>query len=107
LALAAVLAGNAIGLASRPIAVAPLPALRVDLTAATRRLAAAVRIKTISYDNPHEAGAVAFAQLQELLARSFPNARRLLQREIFNGAGLLDAWHGSDPALAPALLLGH
>jgi len=106
LLLAAVLAINTARLGSRQIAVAPLPALTMDLEAAAQRLAAAVRIKTISYDDRRSAGS-AFTDLHELLARSFPKTHRVLQRELINGASLLYTWRGSDAALPPLLLMAH
>jgi len=104
--LAAVLAINSARLGSRQLEVGPLPALNMDLGAAAHRLAAAVRIKTISYDDRRAAG-TAFPELHDLLVRSFPNAHRVLQREVINGASLLYAWRGSDATQPPLLLLAH
>jgi carboxypeptidase PM20D1 len=42
-----------------------------------------------------------------LLARSFPNAHRVLQQELVNGTSLLYTWPGTDPSLAPVMLLAH
>jgi carboxypeptidase PM20D1 len=107
LALALVLTVNTLRLGSRQIAVTPLADLPVDVDAAARRLGAAVRARTISYDDRRADSAPAFLELQALLAIDFPNAHRVLQRELVNGASLLYTWRGTDPSLAPAMLLAH
>jgi carboxypeptidase PM20D1 len=81
---------------------APLPAPPVD-QAAVQRLAAAIRIPTIST----EAGPAPDAVLDEFaahLAASYPRVHATLKREIVAGHSLLFTWPGSDPG-APALLL--
>lgn len=107
LVLAAVLAFNTLRLSSRQVAVQPLPEFALDLDAAAQRLGAAIRAKTISYDDRHGEKAGAFAELQALLERSFPNAHRVLERELINDTSLLYTWRGSDAVLAPAMLLAH
>jgi carboxypeptidase PM20D1 len=92
---------------SRQITVTPQPELAVDIDAAARRLGAAVRARTISYDDRRADSTPAFGQLHALLASSFPSAHRILERELVNGLSLLYTWHGSDPSLAPMMLLAH
>jgi len=107
LSLVAFVGWNTSRNSSRQIAVAPLSVLPIDINAAAARLAAGVRIPTISYDEPSRNDARRFAQLHELLERSFPVVHRTLVREVVNGSSLLYTWRGSDPALPPALLLAH
>ncbi len=74
--------------------------------AAAEHLAGALRIRTVST----EAGPPPAADLDELrayLERTFPHAFGGLARVPVEGQGLLLRWAGSDPGLAPLLLLAH
>ena len=107
LLLAASLAYNALQLSSRQIAVTPLPELPIDIDAAAQRLGAAVRARTISRDDGRTDSAPAFVELRDLLVHSFPAAHHVLERELINRTSLLYTWRGSDPSLAPVMLLAH
>jgi carboxypeptidase PM20D1 len=107
LMLAAVLMVRTLRVASRQPALPPPPALALDVDAAARRLGAAVRARTISYDDRRADSAAAFVELRALLQRSFPRVHERLERELVRENSLLYTWHGSDPTLAPALLLAH
>ena len=73
---------------------------------APARLAAAVRIPTVSYFDSTTRLA-AFRELHGLLAASFPRTHAALTREVFDSAGLLFTWPGTDTTLAPVILMGH
>jgi carboxypeptidase PM20D1 len=80
----------------------PLPAPTIDRPA-VERLAAAVRIPTIS----SEAGPPPAQVLETFhahLAASYPRVHAELRRELVAGHSLLFTWPGTDPS-APALLL--
>jgi carboxypeptidase PM20D1 len=79
--------------------------IHVD-SAAVGRLAAAVRIPTISYFDS-SARIPQFQRLHGLLARSFPLGHARLKREVLDSGTLLYTWQGSDASLAPALFMGH
>ena len=79
----------------------------VDLEAASRRLAEAVRIETISAREDTPEQLAPFLALHELLARSYPLAHQHMQREVVGGAGLLYRWPGKDPTCAPVLYAAH
>jgi carboxypeptidase PM20D1 len=69
-------------------------------------LAAALRIDTVSHeeprlDNPHK-----LAALHALLATTYPRTHAALPPEKI-GCGLLYTWKGADPALRPALFAAH
>jgi len=93
------------------VSVAAAPDYAPDAPAAAQRLGAAVRLRTVAQDDrrgERDVAALApYAELHALLQRSFPTAHRLLEREVVNGASLLYTWRGSDPSLAPAMLLAH
>lgn len=106
-ALAAVMAGRAASGRGKQEAVAPAPAVSVDASAAAARLAGAVRIPTISWDDKPNASAEQFLALHDYLERTFPAAHRALKREKVGQYSLLYVWEGSDKSLKPAMLMAH
>lgn len=105
--LAAVLAYNTlrVGGRSQPVPEIELPA--IDAGAAAERLAGALRIPTVTVNEPGRADWTPWPRLHEHLAASFPAVHRALQRELVGGYSLLYTWTGADPALPPVLLLAH
>ena len=101
------LAINTLRHGSRQIEVAPAPTLALDENAAAQRLAAAVRLRTISFDGRDAASAGEFRKLHALLEKSFPRAHAVLKREVVNELSLLYTWPGSDPAAKPIMLMAH
>lgn len=111
LSVAVVLAGVALERAlnshSLQPQVAPVATELLDTAALAQRLAGAVRFKTISFQDstrfdPHE-----FAGLHRYLRATFPKLHGALKLEKVNGYGLVYEWRGSDPGLAPVVLLAH
>lgn len=104
LALAAVLAGRALTLRSRQIAVAPAPPLAIDREAALQRFSRAIQFRTISYsDFPKPGDHDAFLLW---LPAAYPRTHAAMRRELV-GKSLLYTWQGSDLRLQPLLLMGH
>lgn len=106
-ALAAIVLERTLTLRSRQPPVAPVAADVLDSTALAGRLAGALRFKTISHQDSTAFDAKEFAGFQRYLTASFPRLHAALRREQVNGYGLLYQWAGSDPSLAPILLLAH
>jgi carboxypeptidase PM20D1 len=71
------------------------------------RLAGAVRLPTISHEDPARFDGNAFIALHEHLTESFPGVHSTLVREVVGGFSLLYTWPGTDPSLEPVLLMGH
>jgi carboxypeptidase PM20D1 len=92
---------------SRQLAAAPATPVAVDGAAASERLAAAVRFKTIASQGDVDANAAEFLGLHAHLQASFPKLHAALKREVIGKYGLLYSWPGSDPAAAPIALLAH
>ena len=92
---------------SRQIDLPAVPAIAVDQDGAADRLAGAVRIRTISTEQSPGAGAQELAKLHLHLQASYPNAHRVLKRELVDGYSLLYAWVGSKPEDKPMLLMAH
>lgn len=105
--LAAVVAINTFRLGSKQLQVAAVPRAAVDEQGAAKRLAEAVRFRTISnFLNPDQ-DADALRGLREHIAASFPAFHAVAKREIVGGHSLLYTWEGSDPAAKPIALLAH
>lgn len=105
--LAAVLAANTLRQGSRQLEVAPSPKLAVDLDAAARRLAGALRFRTVSHDAGTQTASEEFLKLHAYLAEQFPRANAALKREAVNQYSLLYTWPGSDAAARPIMLMAH
>lgn len=105
--LAAVMIGLAACVAS-PGAPPPAPpvAITIDEAATAARLADAVRIETVSWDERPFDGA-AFLALHQHLVASYPRVHATLKREVIGDYSLLYTWPGTDASLAPILLMGH
>lgn len=106
-ALAAVLAANTWRKPSRQLPVAPVQHVEVDRDAVAQRLATAVRMRTVSYDDRPEASAGEFAKLRAFLQQAFPRAHQALQREVIGGHSLLYTWRGTDPAAKGIMFVAH
>jgi carboxypeptidase PM20D1 len=106
-ALAIAVAVKTLTMPSRQVAASPVQPVAVEVAAASERLAAAVRLKTIASPADVEANASEFLALQALLQASFPKAHAVLRREVIGKYGLLYTWAGSDPQTAPIALLAH
>ncbi|MFI5245617.1 MAG: M20 family peptidase [Gemmatimonadales bacterium] len=106
--LAAVLVYNT-SRASTTVADTAAPsAIAVDSAGAIARFAKALTFPTISWDpGTHPVDSAAFRGLQAHLAASFPLVHKTLKHELINHLSLLYTWPGSNPALAPVVLMGH
>lgn len=111
IALLAVIIFNTERQGSRQLAVAALPKAAIDNQAAAGRLAAAVRIRTVSTEDAPEQNAAALAALKAHIEASFPAFHRVAQQEVIGDHSLLYTWPGSDaaanPAAKPIALLAH
>jgi len=107
-ALAAIVVANALR-ATPPPDPAPLPrppiAVKGDVVAA--HLAAAVRVDTVSHEDPRQDEPAKLAALRALFAATYPRLHRAAPPEIVGRCGVLHRWAGSDPSLLPALLAAH
>jgi carboxypeptidase PM20D1 len=106
-ALAAVLSFNALRQGSHQMTVAPLVPRPADAGAAAERLAGAVRLRTISYDEPSAASLHEIRALHAYLEVAFPRTHQVLRREVVNDYSLLYTWTGQDPAEKPIVFMAH
>jgi carboxypeptidase PM20D1 len=82
-------------------------AVAVDEQSAAERLAEAVRYRTISYQSGAPIDTVEYLGFHAFLARTFPRAHAVMQRELIGELSLLYTWPGADPTIPPVVLMGH
>jgi carboxypeptidase PM20D1 len=104
LVLGAVLLFNAWRLPPPPAGVAP-ESLALDEAALAQRLAASLRVQTLSPTSETPA-LDAFVAFHALLERQYPRVHAQLARETVNGASLLFHWRGRRDC-APLVLTAH
>ena len=107
LVLALVVGAKTLLMPSRQLAVAAVTPAVVDGAAASARLGAAVRFKTISALTDVDANATEFAGLHAHLQMSFPKAHAVLKREVIGKYGLIYTWPGTDPVVPGIGLMAH
>jgi carboxypeptidase PM20D1 len=74
---------------------------------AIERFSEAVRIRTVSPQDPADFDPSAFVAFHAFLERAYPRTHATLEREVVAGYSLLYTWPGSDASLAPILLTSH
>lgn len=92
--------------------IAPKPnssatSVNISLDSALSRLSQAIKIKTISYDNPNQTDAQAFLDFHQHLKASFPLVHQQANKTIINNHSLIFYLKGQNPTLKPALFLAH
>ena len=111
LGFAALLVGRAALLVPSPTtdSVAALDVAADPVRALERaaRLAGAIRIPTISHQDPSLFDPDAFQALHNYLEQTFPLVHANLERERVAQYSLLYRWRGRDPARQPYLLMAH
>src|SRR5438132_11550142 len=97
---------NALRFTSRQVAVEPAPpmALGGDVSG---RLAAALRLRTVSNQDPAILPRAEFLGFHHLLEEQFPLVHQTLRRESVAELSVLYTWEGREPELPPLLLLSH
>ena len=83
------------------------PAISVDRDVAARHLGEAVRFQTVSHQDKAEDQPAEWDKLHAWLAVTYPAAHAAMVREDVGGHTLIYTWKGSDPALAPIILMAH
>lgn len=84
------------------------PIATIDVPAgAVGRLSEALRLKTISHEDPANFDSTAFEAFNRLLSNNYPLVDSLLEKKIFNQYSHLYTWKGTDNSLKPIVLMGH
>ena len=74
---------------------------------ALERFQEALRLKTISFENPEDFDSTQFEAFNQFLTERYPLVNSRLVHNIFNQYSHLYTWQGSDTSLKPAVLMGH
>jgi carboxypeptidase PM20D1 len=107
LLLVAVVLLNTYRKGSRQIEAPSAESVAVDAHAAAQRLAGAVRIRTVSYDDRPAAAAEELRKLHAYIEQQYPKAHAVLKREVVADLSLLYTWEGTDAAAKPIVLMAH
>ncbi len=83
------------------------PAIPVDQAKAAQHLSEAIRILTISHQDKADNQWAEWDKLHAWLAATYPAAHTAMTREILPNKALVYTWKGSDPSLAPVVLMAH
>ena len=103
----AVLLVRAATMRSQQVPAEPAARVAFDAPALATRLAGGLRFPTISNQDGANRDDAAFEGLQRYLEQEFPLVHRTLARERVGDFALLYTWRGSDPSLAPVVLMAH
>ena len=79
----------------------------IDTTKAAEHLAQAIRFQTISHQDKAENQPAEWDKLHAWLQATYPAAHAAMTREVVAGHTLVYTWTGSDPSLAPVVLMAH
>ena len=91
---------------SKQITVDAIEAIEVP-DSAVEHFAQAIRIKTVTPENPEDFDSTQFRQLAQFLTDTYPLSDSLLDKKTFNEFSFLYKWQGSNPDLKPIMLYGH
>lgn len=90
------------------VAAVPLAAgVPVDRAKAAQHLSEAVRIRTVSHQDRDQNDWPEWNRFAAWLETTYPAAHAVLKREIIASHALVFTWQGSDPKLAPIVLMAH
>lgn len=104
--LASILVTRALDVAALPqVAELPSPGGLGDEVAA--HLSGAIRVRTISHEDPRDDEPGVFVRMGSYLELTYPSLHKSLELTKFEGGSRIYRWAGSDPKAAPIVLLAH
>ncbi|WP_421933263.1 M20 family peptidase [Phenylobacterium sp.] len=83
------------------------PAVRVDRSLAAQHLSQAIQIQTVSHQDAAEDQPAEWDRLHAWLQATYPKAHAAMTREVVADRTLIYTWTGTDPSLAPIILMAH
>lgn len=83
------------------------PPAPFDVAQAARHLSQAVQIQTVSHQDAADDQPGEWTRLHDFLVANYPAAHAAMTREIVGRNTLVYTWKGSDPSLAPIVLMAH
>ena len=88
-------------------AVTLAPLVRVDRALAAQHLSEAIQIQTVSHQDKADDQPAEWDRLHAWLRAAYPATHAAMSREVVAGHTLIYTWKGSDPSLAPIVLMAH
>jgi carboxypeptidase PM20D1 len=79
----------------------------VDARLVAEHLASALRLQTVSHQDPRDDDPNVFRTFRTFLETTYPRVHATFTRELIHGDALLYRWPGSDPRALPVLFLAH
>ena len=83
------------------------PAVAIDTAKAAEHLSQSIQFQTISHQDKADNQLGEWDKLHAWLQTTYPAAHTAMKREVVAGHTLVYTWAGSDPALAPVVLMAH
>ncbi|MBP7701717.1 MAG: M20 family peptidase [Phenylobacterium sp.] len=83
------------------------PAVAIDTAKAAEHLSQSIQFQTISNQDKADNQTGEWDKLHAWLQTTYPAAHAAMTREVVAGHTLVYTWAGSDPALAPVVLMAH
>ncbi|MBC7670728.1 MAG: M20 family peptidase, partial [Gemmatimonadaceae bacterium] len=83
------------------------PPRPVDVAMAAQHLGEAERFQTVSHQDKAEDQPAEWDRLHAWLQATYPDAHRVMTREVVDGHALVYTWKGTEPALPPIVLMAH
>jgi carboxypeptidase PM20D1 len=83
------------------------PAVAIDSAKAAEHLSQSIRFQTISNQDKADNQLAEWEKLHAWLQTTYPAAHAAMTREVVAGHTLVYTWAGSDPSLAPVVLMAH
>lgn len=83
------------------------PAVSVDRASAALHLSQAIQIQTVSHQDKADDQPAQWDRLHAWLQTTYPAAHAAMARDVVDGHTLIYTWKGSDPSLAPIVLMAH
>ena len=97
---------NTFNFKSTQIISEPIAVLKID-NAALKNFSKALKIKTISTENPKDFDSVQFTNFGLFLKNTYPLVDSLLEKKTFNSFSFLYKWQGKNDALKPIVVMAH
>lgn len=88
-------------------AVKVAPPIAVDVARAAEHLSLAIQIPTVRHQDPSEDVDAEWTRLHGLLTTAYPAAHAAMSRVELASRTLVYTWPGTDPSLAPIVLMAH
>ncbi|NQX82531.1 MAG: M20/M25/M40 family metallo-hydrolase [Flavobacteriaceae bacterium] len=104
--LVAVILYNTFIFESKQISIQAISDIKIS-EKAKHNLAKAIRIKTISPENPIDFDSIEFNKFKFFLKKTYPLIDSLLELKTFNKFSYLYKWQGSNSLLKPIILMAH